>query len=69
MRPINEPEDSFKINILPMIDVIFSILAFFIIAPIRHLIYFGQLSSVGVAFGTLRMAGKFIQCILNRKII
>jgi biopolymer transport protein ExbD len=30
MRPINEPEEEFEINILPMIDVIFSILAFFI---------------------------------------
>lgn len=34
MRPINEPEDTFEINILPMIDVIFSILAFFIISTL-----------------------------------
>ena len=34
MRPINEPEDRFEINILPMIDVIFSILAFFIISSL-----------------------------------
>ena len=34
MRPINEAEDSFEINILPMIDVIFSILAFFIISSL-----------------------------------
>lgn len=34
MRPINEPEDGFEINILPMIDVIFSILAFFIISTL-----------------------------------
>ena len=34
MRPINEPEDTFEINILPMIDVIFSILAFFIISSL-----------------------------------
>lgn len=34
MRPINEREDSFEINILPMIDVIFSILAFFIISTL-----------------------------------
>ena len=34
MRPINETEDSFEINILPMIDVIFSILAFFIISTL-----------------------------------
>lgn len=27
----NEPEDEFEINILPMIDVIFAILAFFIV--------------------------------------
>ena len=27
MRPISEAEDTFEINILPMIDVIFSILA------------------------------------------
>ncbi|MGF1588633.1 MAG: ExbD/TolR family protein [Pleurocapsa sp.] len=34
MRTINEPEDQFEINILPMIDVIFSILAFFIISSL-----------------------------------
>lgn len=34
MRPINEPEEEFEINILPMIDVIFSILAFFIISSL-----------------------------------
>ena len=34
MRPINELEDQFEINILPMIDVIFSILAFFIISTL-----------------------------------
>ena len=34
MRPINEVEDTFEINILPMIDVIFSILAFFIISSL-----------------------------------
>ncbi|MEL6930688.1 MAG: biopolymer transporter ExbD [Cyanobacteria bacterium J06600_6] len=34
MRPINEAEDRFEINILPMIDVIFSILAFFIISSL-----------------------------------
>ena len=34
MRPINEREDGFEINILPMIDVIFSILAFFIISTL-----------------------------------
>jgi biopolymer transport protein ExbD len=34
MRPINEPEEQFEINILPMIDVIFSILAFFIISTL-----------------------------------
>ena len=34
MRPLNEPEDTFEINILPMIDVIFSILAFFIISSL-----------------------------------
>ncbi len=34
MRPINEPEEGFEINILPMIDVIFSILAFFIISTL-----------------------------------
>ena len=34
MRPHLEPEDSFEINILPMIDVIFSILAFFIISSL-----------------------------------
>ena len=34
MRPINEAEDNFEINILPMIDVIFSILAFFIISSL-----------------------------------
>jgi biopolymer transport protein ExbD len=34
MRPIHEPEEQFEINILPMIDVIFSILAFFIISSL-----------------------------------
>ena len=34
MRSINETEDMFEINILPMIDVIFSILAFFIISSL-----------------------------------
>lgn len=34
MRPQVEPEDNFEINILPMIDVIFSILAFFIISTL-----------------------------------
>ena len=34
MRPINEAEETFEINILPMIDVIFSILAFFIISSL-----------------------------------
>ncbi|MGF1539120.1 MAG: ExbD/TolR family protein [Pleurocapsa sp.] len=34
MRPIPEPEEQFEINILPMIDVIFSILAFFIISTL-----------------------------------
>ena len=34
MRPISEAEDTFEINILPMIDVIFSILAFFIISSL-----------------------------------
>ena len=34
MRPINESEEGFEINILPMIDVIFSILAFFIISTL-----------------------------------
>ena len=34
MRPLNEAEDAFEINILPMIDVIFSILAFFIISSL-----------------------------------
>ncbi|MEM8829213.1 MAG: biopolymer transporter ExbD [Cyanobacteria bacterium P01_G01_bin.19] len=34
MRPITEAEDTFEINILPMIDVIFSILAFFIISSL-----------------------------------
>ena len=34
MRPVNEAEDTFEINILPMIDVIFSILAFFIISSL-----------------------------------
>ena len=34
MQPINEAEDTFEINILPMIDVIFSILAFFIISSL-----------------------------------
>lgn len=34
MRPHAEPEDNFEINILPMIDVIFCILAFFIISSL-----------------------------------
>lgn len=34
MRLINEVEDTFEINLLPMIDVIFSILAFFIISTL-----------------------------------
>ncbi|AFZ36187.1 outer membrane transport energization protein ExbD [Stanieria cyanosphaera PCC 7437] len=34
MRLPNEPEEQFEINILPMIDVIFSILAFFIISTL-----------------------------------
>lgn len=34
MRPIHDVEDNFEINILPMIDVIFSILAFFIISSL-----------------------------------
>lgn len=34
MRPHIEPEDNFEINILPMIDVIFSILAFFMISTL-----------------------------------
>ena len=34
MRSINEPDDELEINILPMIDVIFSILAFFIISSL-----------------------------------
>jgi biopolymer transport protein ExbD len=34
MRPIPESEEQFDINILPMIDVIFSILAFFIISSL-----------------------------------
>ena len=34
MRPPVEPEDNFEINILPMIDVIFCILAFFIISTL-----------------------------------
>ena len=34
MRPINESEEGFEINLLPMIDVIFSILAFFIISTL-----------------------------------
>lgn len=34
MRPINEAEDTFEINLLPMIDVIFSILAFFMISTL-----------------------------------
>ena len=34
MRPPIEPEDNFEINILPMIDVIFCILAFFIISTL-----------------------------------
>ena len=34
MRPSIESEDNFEINILPMIDVIFCILAFFIISSL-----------------------------------
>ncbi|ELS00492.1 biopolymer transport protein [Xenococcus sp. PCC 7305] len=34
MRPINEAEEQFEINLLPMIDIIFSILAFFIISTL-----------------------------------
>lgn len=34
MRPINESEESFESNLVPMIDVIFSILAFFIISSL-----------------------------------
>ena len=34
MRPISELEEGFEINLLPMIDVIFSILAFFIISTL-----------------------------------
>jgi biopolymer transport protein ExbD len=34
MRPINESEEGFEINLVPMIDVIFSILAFFIISTL-----------------------------------
>ena len=34
MRPIHEPEEQFEINLMPMIDVIFSILAFFIISTL-----------------------------------
>lgn len=34
MRPLNEAEDNFEINLVPMIDVIFSILAFFIISSL-----------------------------------
>ena len=34
MRPPIESEDNFEINILPMIDVIFCILAFFIISSL-----------------------------------
>ncbi|RMF20340.1 MAG: biopolymer transporter ExbD [Cyanobacteria bacterium J083] len=34
MLPITEPEESFEINLVPMIDVIFSILAFFIISTL-----------------------------------
>ena len=34
MRSINEPDNELEINILPMIDVIFSILAFFIISSL-----------------------------------
>ena len=34
MRQINEADDELEINILPMIDVIFSILAFFIISSL-----------------------------------
>jgi biopolymer transport protein ExbD len=34
MRPINEPEENFEINLLPMIDVIFSILACFMISTL-----------------------------------
>jgi biopolymer transport protein ExbD len=34
MRPINEPEENFEINIVPMIDVIFAILAFFMVSSL-----------------------------------
>ena len=34
MRSINEPEEGFEINLVPMIDVIFSILAFFMISTL-----------------------------------
>ena len=34
MHPINESEEGFEINLVPMIDVIFSILAFFIISTL-----------------------------------
>lgn len=34
MRLPNEPEEPFEINLVPMIDVIFSILAFFIISTL-----------------------------------
>ena len=34
MRSINEPEENFEINIVPMIDVIFAILAFFMVSSL-----------------------------------
>ncbi|MGV2831217.1 ExbD/TolR family protein [Myxosarcina sp. GI1(2024)] len=34
MRPLDEPDNNFQINLVPMIDVIFSILAFFIISSL-----------------------------------
>ncbi len=34
MRPIHEPEENFEINIVPMIDVIFAILAFFMVSSL-----------------------------------
>jgi len=34
MRPLNEPEENFEINIVPMIDVIFAILAFFMVSSL-----------------------------------
>jgi biopolymer transport protein ExbD len=34
MRPLNESEDNAEINIVPMIDVIFAILAFFMVSSL-----------------------------------